>query len=105
MRHERESLKKDVLPLRAAWREDEKARRGEHEADKTKPLRSHILGGGFRLVVAKLVIELLQREAGDRMNLAQLEKPSLEAALFRARPRHAEPKREQSMGGVGLLDT
>ena len=39
-----ESLKKEVSTLRAAWKEDEKARREEHEADKTKPLRNHVLG-------------------------------------------------------------
>ena len=93
-----ESLKKEVLTLRAAWKEDEKARREEHEADKTKPLRNHVLGGGFRSVVAKV---LLQREAEARMNqveqqaisyLVSLDMASLEAAIFRARPRHPEPK-------------
>ena len=53
-----ESLKKEVLTLRTAWKEDEKARREEHEADKTNPLRNHVLGGGFRSVVAKLLFEL-----------------------------------------------
>ena len=32
-----ESLRKEVLTLRTAWKEDEKARREEHEADKTNP--------------------------------------------------------------------
>ena len=57
-----ESLKKEVLTLRTAWKEDEKACREEHEADKTKALRNHVLGGGFRSVVAKVLFELLQRE-------------------------------------------
>ena len=59
-----ESLKKEVLTPRAAWKEDEKARREEDEADKTNPLRNHVLGDGFRSVVAKLLFELLQRERG-----------------------------------------
>ena len=64
-----EILKKEVLTLRTAWKEDEKACREEHEADKTKALRNHVLGGGgFRSVVAKLLFELLQREAEARMN-------------------------------------
>ena len=63
-----ESLKKEALTLRAAWKEDEKARREEHEADKTNPLRNHVLGRGFRSVVAKVLFELLQREAEARMN-------------------------------------
>ena len=32
-----DSVKKDVLTLRAAWREDEKQRKEEHEADESKP--------------------------------------------------------------------
>ena len=98
-----ESLKKEVSTLRAAWKEDEKARREEHEADKTKPLRNHVLGGDFRSVVAKFLFELLQREAEARMNeveqqaisyLVSLDIASLDAAIFRARPRHPERKED-----------
>ena len=86
-----ESVKKEVLTLRMALKEDEKARREGHEADKTNPLRNLVLGGGFRSVVAKLLFELLQREAEARMNqaeqqatpyLASLDIASLDAAIF-----------------------
>ena len=82
-----ESLKKEVLTLSTAWKEDEKARREEHEADKTNPLRNHVLKGHFRSVVAKLLFELLQIEAEARMNqaatsyLASLDIASLDAAI------------------------
>ena len=91
-----ESLKKEVLTLRAAWKDE--------KADKTKPLRNHVLGGGFRSVVAKVLFELLQREAEARMNqveqqaisyLVSLDMASLDAAIFRARPRHPEPKEDR----------
>ena len=100
-----ESLKKEVLTLRAAWKEDEKTRREEHEADKTNPLRNHVLGGGFRSVVANVLFELLQREAKARMNqveqqaisyLVSLDIASLDAAIFRMRPRHPEPKEDRA---------
>ena len=93
-----ESLKKEVLTLRTAWKEDEKARREEHEADRTKPLRNHVLGGGFRSVVAKLLFELLQREAGARMNQAEQQATLYLASLdiFRARLRHPEPKGDRA---------
>ena len=107
-----EILKKEVFTLRTAWKEDEKARREEHEADKTKPLRNHVLGGGFRSVVAKVLFELLQREPEARMNqveqqattyLALLDVASLDAAIFRARLRRPEPKVDRAWG-VRLLD-
>ena len=100
-----ESLKKEVLTLRATWKEDEKVRREEHEADETKPLRNHVLGGGFRSVVAKGLFELPQREAEARMNqveqqaisyLVSLDVASLDAVIFRARPRYPEPKADRA---------
>ena len=100
-----ESLRKEVLTPRTAWKEDEKARREEHEADKTNPLRKHVPRGGFRSVVAKLLFELLQREAEARMNqaeqqatsyLASLDIASLDAAIFRARPRHPQPEEDRA---------
>ena len=84
---------------------------GSRSPKQTKPLRSHSLGGGLRSVVAKLLFQLLQREAGDRPNqmeqqamtyLAQMDVPSSEAALFRARPRHAEPKKGRAWYGLFL---
>ena len=108
-----ENLKKEVATLRAAWKEDEKARREEHEADKTKPLRNHVLGGGFRSVVAKVLFELLQREAEARMSqveqqaisyLVSLDLASLDAAIFRARPRHPEPKADRSWVWAFLMN-
>ena len=56
-------------------------------------------------VVANLLFELLQREAEVRMNqaeqqptmyLASLDIPSLDAAIFRARKRHPEPKEDRA---------
>ena len=51
-----DSVNKDVLTLRAAWREDEKQRKEEHEADKSKPRRNHSLGRSLRSVVAKAAV-------------------------------------------------
>ena len=108
-----ENLKKEVATLRAAWKEDEKARREEHEADKTKPLRNHVLGGGFRSVVAKVLFELLQGEAEARMSqveqqaiscLVSLDLAHLDAAIFRARPRHPEPKADRSWVWAFLMN-
>ena len=49
-------MNKDVLTLRAAWREDEKQRKEEHEADKSKPRRNHSLGRSLRFVVSKAAV-------------------------------------------------
>ena len=57
---------KKVLTPRTVWREHEKNRKEGHETDKTKPLRSHSFGGNLRSVVAKVLYELLQSEAGER---------------------------------------
>ena len=51
-----DSVEKDVLTLRAAWREDEKQRKEEHEADKSKPRRNHSRGRSLRSVVAEAAV-------------------------------------------------
>ena len=56
-------------------------------------------------MVAKLLSELLQREAEARMNQAEqqatpyltsLDIPSLDTAILRARPRHPEPNEDRA---------
>ena len=56
-------------------------------------------------MVAKLLFELLQREAEARMNqaeqqatsyLASLDIASIDAAIFSARPRHPEPEEDRA---------
>ena len=51
-----DSVEKDVLTLRAAWREDEKQRKEEHETDESKPRRNHSRGRSFRSVVAEAAV-------------------------------------------------
>ena len=95
-----ENLKKEVLTLRAAWKEDENARREGHEADKTNPLEESCLRWRLPLGGCESSLRTSTErgrgtdESGGISFLASLDIASLDAAIFRARPRHPEPKED-----------
>ena len=101
-----ESLKKEVSTLRAAWKEDEKARREEHEADKTKPLRNHVLGRRFPLGGCESSLRASTKRGGGTdesggtaSHLVPCQSGyslSRCSVIFRARPRHPEPKADRA---------